>query len=64
MATRNPTLVRGLQWVALVIAVVRSVLTIIDLASGTTGVSLWTGLVCWPIVAVCSVIYLVKHPKD
>lgn len=64
MATRNPRLrnssLRTLQWVSLVIGVLLTALALYDLSNGERSISVWVALVCWPIVAIASIVQLVR----
>ncbi|MFA5608277.1 MAG: hypothetical protein WDA07_14060 [Leucobacter sp.] len=42
------------------IALVLAVLSIIDLVTGTSSVSIWVGVVCGPIVFITSVYQIVR----
>lgn len=61
MAPRNPRVYVGIQWALLVISLFLTVATIVDLAQGATGSSLWIAVVCWPIVAIAAVVGIVRY---
>ena len=61
---KNPKRFIVLQIVFIVIAVILTVASIIDLVSGQTGTSIWIGVVCWPIVAVLSAVQIVQVRKQ
>jgi hypothetical protein len=52
---------RRLLWAVLVIAISLTVVNLVDLVRGDTSVSIWIGLVCWPIVAIANVYQLATH---
>ncbi len=55
---------RMLQWLVLVLAVVLTVVALVNLITGESGLVPWIGLVCWPIVVAASAYNLVTGGKD
>ena len=55
---------RMLQWIVLVLAVVLTVIALVNIVNGESGLIPWIGLVCWPIVVAASAYNLVTGGKD
>lgn len=49
---------RRLLWAVLVIAVTLTFVNVVDLVRGDSSLSVWIGLVCWPIVALANIYQL------
>jgi hypothetical protein len=52
-----------LNWLVLVISVALTAMNLVDLLGGDASWSVWLGIVCWPIVAVCTAYELVTHRR-
>lgn len=57
-STRNT-----LHWIVLVIALFLTVINLYDLIKGESSLSIWIGMVCWPIVAGCSIYQIVTGKR-
>ncbi len=55
---------RMLQWLVLVLAVVLTIVALVNLINGETGFVPWIGVICWPIVVAASAYNLVTGGKD
>ena len=55
---------RVLQWLVLVLAVVLTIVSLVNLVNGESGFVPWVGLVAWPIVVAASAYNLVTGGKD
>ena len=51
------------SWVALIISLGLVAVSVYDFASGQVGVATWTGIICWPIVSIASIIQIVRAKK-
>lgn len=61
MATHaNPKRYIILQSIVLVISTFLAITTIVDLATGHQGLSLWIAAICWPIVAIVSAYQIIQ----
>lgn len=55
---------RMLQWVVLVLAVILTVVAVVNLVTGNGGFLPIIGVICWPIVVAASAYNLVTGGKD
>jgi hypothetical protein len=54
---------RNLNWALLGVSVALTVLNLVDLLGGDASWSVWLGVVCWPIVAICTAYELATHRR-
>lgn len=61
MASRNdiPFLIT-LQWIALILALFVTAVSIYDLVSGENNLTTWFSLILWPVVAVLNILLLAR----
>lgn len=50
-------------WVVMVISIFLTAITIYDLVQGESTFALWVGVICWPIVAICTGYLLVQSGR-
>ncbi|MFM9377905.1 hypothetical protein [Gordonia sp. VNK21] len=50
-----------LTWIVIVIAVLLTITSIIGLSTGSHGFAVWAAVICWPIVAILSVVKLSRN---
>lgn len=49
-----------LQWIALILALFVTAVSIYDLVNGANNLTTWFSIILWPVVAVLSVLQLVR----
>lgn len=50
----------NLMRVALVVSILLTALAVYDITKGDYGVSVWVGVICWPVVAIVNCIELYR----